>query len=319
MTLAFPLAFKLALAAVAARDARALPETVKLDWNAPPECPAREHVLLDVARVLGDSPANRGPLAVRADVARTGSGRWAAVLSVAGPEGRRERHLEAESCGAVASAIALIVAVSIEMDGSPGQKTPPDTLVRAIAAPPGNAPARAWQLVTTVGGLIDGGSLPRLAGGAEVALGLGLAAATWRVRALAGIGYFPGQTVIGARVEEGGRFRLLEGSVRACASITRGRFDAGPCLGAEIATMSAEGVGPETTFEPASASGVWGSVLGGAMASWAFSRQIAVFGRVEGLVSVGQSRFVLMPGRVVVHRSSDVAVRGALGLELRFF
>ena len=98
-----------------------------------------------------------------------------------------------------------------------------------------------------------------------------------------------------------------------------GRFDAGPCLGAELASMGATGVGPAATFEPASATATWVSALGGAVARWSFSGSAAVFARVEAAARLTGQRFVLAPGDVVVHRPSPVTGRGALGVELRFF
>jgi hypothetical protein len=75
---------------------------VSLTWNSPPDCPSREQVLAEVARVLAGSHQPRIPATARVDVARTEGGRWQAALSVDARDAHSERNLEAESCEAIA-------------------------------------------------------------------------------------------------------------------------------------------------------------------------------------------------------------------------
>jgi hypothetical protein len=297
---------------------------VSLTWSAPADCPSREQVLAEVARVLGGSRQPRISATARVDVARTDRGRWQAALSVDARDAHSERNLEAESCEAIASGAALIVAGAV--DGGVPPLAPTASPPKAPAAPPaeGGESAPASQLLVTAAGVIDDGTMPPIAGGGEVALGWSYATPTWRVRALASASYFPPETV-NLSSGEGGRFWLLTPSARACASIARGPFDLGPCIGAEIDLMMGSGVGAPTAGEPHKNSvgtGYWGSALGAILASWSLSRQIALFARADGLALLAQPTFVVSQagGYLSVYSPpSPLAWRAALGVELRFF
>jgi hypothetical protein len=93
--------------------ARAQTQPIALEWKAPADCPTQDAVLGEVARVLGHVPVG-APVRSRADVARADNGRWQAQLALATTGAQSQRLLVAESCEAIASATALIVAVAIE-------------------------------------------------------------------------------------------------------------------------------------------------------------------------------------------------------------
>ncbi len=93
-----------------------------LDWSAPAGCPEPSAVRATVEGLLG-SPRGAGAagsLAVRATVVRQDDGRWALTLATVEGRERGERVLEGPTCQAVADAAALIVALAVDPDASPG-------------------------------------------------------------------------------------------------------------------------------------------------------------------------------------------------------
>ena len=285
--------------------------------------------------MLDEGHRDRVAVTARVDVEQMRPSRWRGLVSLDTDDGRSDRVFEAESCAAVASAAALIIAVTAEgapSERAPGEPTPhppppapaaaPSPMViqgaPATAAP--SRPAPRSELIVGAAAIMDAGIMPDgPAGGGEVSLGIGLGRASWRLRASIGGAYFPAQTTKLAAGGEGGRFALLSLSLRACGLAARGRFEAGPCLGGQLDRMSASGVGSSTLFDAEQASGWWGAGLAGAAASWRLSPLLALFARGEAVLTPAERRFVLQPGTVVVHTPSRTAGRAALGIELRFF
>jgi hypothetical protein len=304
-------------------QALAAPALVDLVWNSPgPECPSREWMLAEVARVLGGS---RGPIeraGARVDVRRGDEGRWHAGLSVDARGAHTERRFEADSCDAIASAAALIVAVAVE-GGVPPQ-APATPRPEPLASPPTEHGVQTHdsQLVVTTAGVIDDATLPAVGGGGEAAAGWTYRVSMFRLSALVGASLFADQTTSSAgRPTQGGTFKLLATSARACGSIASGPFELGPCVGADYDTMWASGFG----WQPLSSKTAdWVSLLGSARASWNFSRNIAIFARADALIPLAQPRFEAGSGSpgmpdIPVHHPSAVAARGALGIELALF
>jgi hypothetical protein len=311
-----------------------------LTWNAPAECPSRRAVIDEVARLLSVASDPPVSAAVRADVMRDETGRWRATLRVETRDAHGDRTLDAENCEAIASATALIVAVAVE-GAAPAQierpaavasppeaaaphALPPAPTPAAPSRPSPAAPPRSNFMASTAG-VVDDATLPALAAGFEVTLGWVYGWSTWRARAMITGSSFPGQqtiTVTDPSGEGGSFFTLLAGSGRACASYARGRFDVGPCLGGEIDTMRATGVGAGATFKSFQASGTWGSALGSVIGSWSFARSVALFAHADGLVPLAPPTFVLVRqpsnAHTFVYRPS-VAMRIAVGVEMRFF
>jgi hypothetical protein len=312
---------------------------IALEWKAPPNCPTQDAVLGEVVHVLGHVPVG-APVQARAEVMRAESGRWQAQLALATTSAQSQRLLVAESCEAIASATALIVAVAIEGGVAPTspaggitQPKSPQTAHPDAHLNDGRAPAAApffhSQLLVDAASVVDDGAMPSIAGGVDLEIGWMGSWRAWRVRVLASAAAFPDQTKLAdqpalAAKNEGGDFRLLEASARACSGVVFGFFDLGPCLGAELDSMDAWGTpsaaSPGHTNSHTSAQ--WVSLSGSALAEWQFVRTLALFARVEGLVPLAHPRFVIgQPGatEAVVHHPSAVALRLALGLEVRIF
>jgi hypothetical protein len=299
---------------------------VDLTWNAPAECPTRDAVVAEVARVLSASHEQRVPVTARADVARDEQGRWHATLSVSTGDARSDRTLDAEICPAIASATAVIVALAVE--GGMPEPASPATPAPSKTAPvaPTFAPQRASQLLVGAAAVVDAGTLPSPAPGVEGTLGWGYSWSTWRVRAIATGDVFLSQDTSplgsGEAAGESGHFELFAAVARACASVVHAAFEVGPCLGAGIDIMSGTGsaTGPA---QPARRTGVWATAVGSLLASWSFSRQVAIVLRGEGFYAPWPPDFVVTShpsgNHISVHQPGATGARAALGIEARFF
>jgi hypothetical protein len=321
-----------------ALPAHAQAPPIELAWNAPGDCPTQDAVLNEIARVLGHLPEG-APVQARAEVTRGEGGRWQAQLAVARQGAESQRLLVAESCEAIASATALIVAVAIEGRALPeSPQTVPSNASGADGRPAAPPPAPSygwhnWQLLVGAYGIVDDGAMPSIAGGVEVALGWAGVWRAWRVRVVASAAAFPEQSKLADRPQlaaksEGGDFRLIDASGRACGSLVVGPFDFGPCVGSEVDSMDARGT-PSATL-PGHTSGQtsaqWVSLSGSALATWQFAPMLALSARVEGLVPLAHPRFVIAQlgenraaGQAFVHEPSAAALRLSLGLEMRIF
>ncbi len=95
--------------------AQASAPSVDLAWSAPPECPSREVVLAEVSSLLAGSGASAHPVSATATVERErDGGRWRVALSIRSDQGAGVRALDADSCAALGSAVALIVALAVD-------------------------------------------------------------------------------------------------------------------------------------------------------------------------------------------------------------
>jgi hypothetical protein len=315
--------------------------SVTLDWQAPAECPSREWVLAEVARLLSASHNSRNPTAARVRVEQGEGARWRGELSLDARDAHSERVLEAASCAAVASAAALVVAIAVEGGVPPPPVEAPIPVASAPRTPPSpprpeQPPRPRSQLVVSLAGVVDGGTLPSVSPGGEASLGWVYTTPGFRVRALGAVAAFPDQT-IGAQTSlplrnEGGVFSLLTMSTRGCVSLVRQPFDLGPCVGAELELLSAEGTGAGAInagsgaerFKGSHATAQRPSVIGSLFGSWSLSPAFALFVRGDALWSPTQPSFVITNAdrgvaNIGVYALPTLAARGTLGLEMRFF
>src|SRR5436190_9410165 len=178
----------------ASAQIQAQAQHVPLSWNAPPGCPTAAAVLADVDRNLGASGEGRAAFVAVVNVSERPKGLWQAHVRVEALGGQAERRFEAESCQAIASATALIIALAAQV-GNAGQAA--DASQPLVVAQQDNrpaAPAPYWQrspLGLIVSGLVEGGIIPTAPGaGIEVAIGPSWTAPGWRLRLLASAGFF---------------------------------------------------------------------------------------------------------------------------------
>lgn len=86
---------------------------VDLAWSAPAQCPSRAAVLGEIQSILEGGAASTHAVLATAAVERDGP-RWRVALSIRSDQGSGVRALDADSCAALASAVALIVALAVD-------------------------------------------------------------------------------------------------------------------------------------------------------------------------------------------------------------
>jgi hypothetical protein len=296
---------------------------VDLTWNAPVDCPTRDEVTVEITRLLSASAESRVEVTARADVSHDQENRWHARLSVRTRDAHSERTLDAESCPAIASATAVIVALAVE-GGMPDRVSPSASQAsKPEPASPSAAQPRGSQVVIGAAGVFDAGSLPLFAPGVEGSLGWATSWSRWRVRAVATGSFFPSQDSAPLPDRSGapgefGRFELFAAAARVCGSIVLGAVDVGPCLGAEADVMTGTRV---RAALPTRNTGAWALAVGSALVSWSLTSHWAFVLRGEGFYAPSTPWFGLTSGanHIDVYRPSSTGARGALGLEVRFF
>jgi hypothetical protein len=300
-----------ALAFGTARLAAAQTKPTVVIWNAPPECPTAARVEAEVENNLARAGAAPAPVVAMVSVSGPMDGRWQASLLFQVGFTRAERKFEAESCEAIASAAALVIALWAE--GRPD--VPPPTAPAKESEKPPIAPSVepvGTTFVLMLDGLLDWGTMPDSPGGGmEAAAGPIWTFPGWRLRVLGGLSFFPNRRTPRNGYAEQANFELFELSGRGCATVVKARFELGPCLGGELAIMHGSGTSLQDSTQ------LWVSLLGSAMAEWSISPGVAVFGRADVVVPTTRSSFAV-PAGSVVYEVPAVAGRGALGLELRF-
>ena len=298
-------------------------QPIALTWIAPPECPAHDEVLLEITPSLRGSSTSGTQVSARAQVTRDDRGGWHADLDVTAGAAHSARTLDADSCNAIAQATALIIALVLT------RQTPTESIAPARPTP-GPAPSllpevpasRArWQLAMAASAALDVGTLPAPAPGLEVAGGTVMTKARARLRLLLGATLLAAQTSSMATAEgsAGGRFAMLGAWGRVCGALVGGRFDLGPCFGAEMDRVSAVGTGAAI---PVAGARTWGAACASVLGAWTVMRGFTLAIRVDGVLPFARPTFVLQGsggGDVVVHRPAPIAVRSALGLEVNFF
>jgi len=305
-----------AMALGSARSAAAQAKPIMVIWQAPPGCPTAERVETEVEKNLARSGAVMVPVVAMVSVNGPTAGRWQASLLFQAGYTRAERKFEAESCEAIAAAAALIITLWVEggPDTPPAAAAAQDSEKPPIAAAPehGVAPERT-PFVVMLNGLLDWGTMPDPpAGGMEAAGGPIWTFPGWRLRALADLSFFPKRRTPLAAYADQGNFQLFDVSGRGCATIGNNRFEIGPCGGVELAVMHGSGTALQDGTQ------VWLSLLGSALASLSISSAVAVFGRADVVVPTVRNSFFNPSSLYTVYKVPAAAVRGALGLELRF-
>lgn len=325
--------------------------SVELAWTAPPECPSRAAVLAEVRTLLEGGAASAHPVEATAVVERAGP-RWRVELTIRSDQGSGARSLGADSCLALGSAVALIVALAVD----PSRRVPADagalpptakpaegSLADADAAPPPSSSAPAApagpaarsrprpaeesadgpRLAVGAEGAVDLGTLPSPAvGGALVVAGLYRSV---RVEVRGRI--FASQRAADvARPAQGVDLAYLGLDARAClAVLATGRVSregvaVSPCLGVDLSRITGSGFGGSKTF---SGDGSWSAFEPGLLGTWALASSVALRVGVDLLVPTSRPGFVVLApdGSTAesLHRPAPIAGRVDLGAELRFW
>ncbi len=341
------MALPLLAAAAAATATAAIPAAAQTErdldlvWSAPAGCPTPADLRAEVTRVLG-GPSSRHAVA-RAEVAHLGAARWSVHLATEVDGQTGERTIEADSCAALASATALIVAWTIDParaaaaspapspsppapSDPPTATTPPEPPASApppAPAPPppvATAPARAADPLARVAGRValaalgDLGSLPGPAPGGELAVGATLAALRVEVSGVALASQDARRSAA-----EGAHLRRLELGLRGCFSVAQSAaLELAPCLGARLTHLSSEGFGETTPYDREA----WGSALeAAALGTWRLAGPVSLRAMLGLVLPLARPPVVVLDARdgtVPIAQASVASGRASLGLEVRF-
>jgi hypothetical protein len=315
--------------AARAASPEASPEPLVLAWSAPGDCPPAAEVKRRVAAQL---PAS-SRVHVDGQIERSGA-RYRLSLAIETAGTRGERVLEADTCEELVTSAAVVIGMSAaaaveddarepapEPDASDPPAPPPREAqaTRAAApAPPtreaprergGEGPGRRFALRAQLVG--EAGTLP------SAGLGGGLAVAyapLERLRVELALGAWASQqATLDADATRGARFRLLGGTARACLALTR-TVELAPCLGLEMAHLSARGFGAARVAE---ASAVTVAPEAAMTVAVPLGRGFGLRGGLGGAVPMSRNSFVITASGTV-HEPAAVALRGWLGPEVHF-
>ncbi|GAC1555598.1 MAG: hypothetical protein NVS3B10_16470 [Polyangiales bacterium] len=304
---------------------------VDLAWSAPAECPPRAAVLAEVQAMLEGSAASVHPVAAAAAVERAGQ-RWRVALTIRSDQSSGARSIDADSCAALASAVALIVALAVD----PTARSPANA--DAVATPPSSPPPprprpreetkEADGPRLALGAAVSGdiGTLPSPAIGGSVAV----AGLYRRARVEArGRAYASQHAADPARPTQGVDLGYLGLDARACLAVivapgearaAREGLTVSPCLGIDWSRISGSGFGGSKTF---SGAGSWSALEAGVLAAWALASVVALRVGVDLLVPTSRPAFVVLAAdgstAESLHRPASIGGRVDVGVELRFW
>jgi hypothetical protein len=304
-----------------------VPAPVTLAWEAPAACPTADEVLAEVDRTLAEPGGAPTPVTARVRVSPGADGIWQASLSLELRGAQTERRFRAESCAAIASATAVILAIAVqdasEAPPNPTTTSPAQDREASLRASPPSI-ARTSRFFMTANGLVDWDTMPSApAVGYEAAFGESWRGDRWRLRWIAGADLFPSHSPPDTPFlrSVNGAFWLLGVSGRGCLGVALSRLEIGPCLGAELAAMHASDGGIPSSavaISLANQTEYWLALLGSMAASWNVSGAMDVILRADLVVPTRRAIFGLAGDVLDDYQVPAHAFRGALGIQVRF-
>jgi hypothetical protein len=282
--------------------------------------------LAEVERIRAGSKSR--PAVVRAEVTELAPDRWSVRLTtdVGGETG--ERVLEANTCAALASATALIVAWTIDPSRSnavspeaeptshtePAAPAPSSAPVASTGAAAPGASSKGLSVLLGASAVGDVGTLPRLAVGGNVTLGVILPSARFE---LSGIAWANQDATWVA--SEGSHLQQLEAGLRACWRWVRASgIELDPCAGVGVAHLSSNGFGETTQYQR---DAWWGSAQVVLLSNLHIGGIPSLRPEVGLVVPWSRPSVILVDGQgmtIELHQPSVIAGRAGLGLEVQF-
>jgi hypothetical protein len=296
----------------------------ELRWSGPEDCDWSAHVVEQVEAQIDRSLAQVDGIDFEIRVSRADGGGWRMTLvSVERPSGeRRQRDLTGESCGEVANAgaVALAMAIREQAEMALREPAPPvnKPLLRAKPAPrhakpapPPPKPSRTVPLTPTVtaGAVLDVGALPNPTLGAELEAGVAR-----RALYLGVLGDFFTPSRTDAESGRGGEFQLW--AAGAVVGLTRpvARFAVVLRAGYEIGVLTGRGRG---VTDPRSETTLWQALRADLGLRVPFGNGFAGVLRGGAVVPLERREF-LLDGSDVVHRPAALGARVSAGLSVDF-
>jgi hypothetical protein len=313
-------AFAISMLAGVAAPRLASASSVALDWVAPDGCPSSAEVSDAIDRSVRQS-ASAARVRARVVVTQEG-GTFQASLDLGDPGSLQTRHIEADSCSALADAVALVVTLAADSDVAPSARetprhdVPPARPVsvreEARRSPPATSPPPEWS--ATVSFVLDTATVPSKAGGLDFALGYRSSRASVEID---GVYLGPQSATLADRPSQGARIWLAGVGARACYAAMAGQVDLGPCAGAAVAWIVASGFGGPPD-QPSDAIATMFVANLGARARLRVGQGLALRVTAEAVIPAQRPTFVIDGGGGDVFHVPAVSFRGSLGAEVRF-
>ncbi len=307
-----------ALFASSARAQNSQPR-LTFSWSSPAQCTTENDVRMRVDRILGPQSAMHENVDARAVVTESGETFRAEIqLNSAGQTSLR--HVEDSSCNALADAVALIVALTVNPEAAIPPKLPETKPVEQKKTPPPPPPKKIEPASSQVEPrrpiyfgadfLLDVATMKSLGAGAEVALGFNPHHAAFE---LSGVWLSTQDAHYPADPTQGASEYSLGAGARACWEIFDTSIDVGPCGGAELTGIFASGFGATQKTDTSVA--LFRALLG-ARAKWRFSR-FALHLAAEAAIPFTRPSFVI-DNAGNVHDVAALTLRTTFGAEIHF-
>jgi hypothetical protein len=321
------------------------PARWELVWQAPSGCPDAAAIREQVAALVPTPREGEGVLLVQATITPQGDA-FVLVLRTDFAERHDEREARGRVCSELGEAVALVVAVSLDpslvgarpavveprpaVPDAPAPAEPPSRSSGTVPSVPsasptpdaarpepglgGDAPSHRARrshppsaFTLRLAPKLELGSLPAVAGGLELAVGL--AWRWWRLE-LHGAHAWPRRAL--GPGGSAGRFQLGAVGVRGCGRPRAGPVELPVCVGLEGGALrvDSEGLRPAVTVH-----GPWlVQSLGVGLA--AGGPRVGVWTLLEGSATLVWSRILV--GEQTLFRPFPVSARWLAGVELRF-
>lgn len=292
---------------------------LRLAWTAPPGCPSSAEVRAATLRGVEARDASGGVLEAEARVERREDGvGWRVRLRTRQGASTGERAIEAATCGALADATAVILALALAPPGAGAMSASPTLAPEAPASEPerarrGTGARSAGERLLALGASAagDASTLPAATLGGSLTLAwtpgrfrVELDARRWASRSAS----VPSSIA-------GARFSMTSVGGRGCwTALTSGLVDVAPCAGADAHLVTASGYGADANF---AAGAEWAAIAGGALARLSLTSWLALRARAEAFVPLARPTFVV-ENDGLVHRPPTLGAAASLGAELLF-
>lgn len=313
-----------ALLGLAAPPAQA---AVRVRWETTPACVDADSLPRRVDALLG--PASDRPAIELTLAAERLDGGWR--IRVVLPQQHQVRPIEGPDCDTLTDAVALIVAVHADAVATATAVSRPEPATRAdvVSAPPvaptlpptqpavpepresstPPPPPRVAGALLSSGVAAELGILPRHAAAFFVEAGVAWRRVSIAAGGLASIG--PAGRAPD-RPELGARMALYGGTGRACALVSRRRFELPVCAALELGALRAAGEG---VTEPRTVNALWLATTAGVRPGFRLGPRVAIYGLFDAVVPLRRHRFSIADDRVV-HLVPAIATRIGVALHI---
>ncbi|WAS91014.1 hypothetical protein [Nannocystis punicea] len=284
---------------------------LELRWPEVAGCPAAAEVVAAAERLA--AVGDRRPVVAEAAIAVVDTG-YSLELSVRAGDEVEQRRVQHASCGPLADATAVIVAVASEPDGSATSRPARDDEIppglRRTPAPAVRAPPAVGGFVAAVGAL---GPPRRPAPGLQAGLAVVWPGARLEFR-------FHHTFASPLRVAEapaaGLELQLSAAAIRGCPRWSWAAWSLHLCGGLELGALTARGFG--FTTRNVRSTGLWAAGVVGTGAQWR-RRWFALGADVEAVLAFTQRGYAVADGAALLYRVPPVGLRFGASVAVFFF